>query len=396
MKKIKFTYILCALLFTINTAISQIRTGADQTSKYLNYLKGKKIGMVVNPTSRIGNKPIVDSLISLGVNIVKVFGPEHGFRGDLGAGVKVPDDIDPITGIKIVSLYGKTNKPTKAMLEDVDLMVFDIQDIGVRYFTYIATMHRVMEACAENNKELLILDRPNPNGYLIDGPILDMAYKSDIGMHPVPITHGMTIGEYAQMINGEGWLANGIKCNIKVIPVLNYSHDMEYIPPVNMSPNINTYHAALLYPSTCLFEGTVLSEGRGTQFPFTVIGSPAFKGIYDFSFTPVSIPEMSATPKHLNKRCFGLDLRQLDLKELREGKKIDLSWLIETYKRYPNRSIFFDHNQSIQIVVFDKLAGGPGLRKQIIAGLSEAEIRKSWEPGLEKYKKMRKKYLIYP
>lgn len=396
MKKNKFTFFFCALLLIANAAISQIRTGADQTSEYLSYLKDKRIGMVVNPTSRIGNRPSVDSLFSLGVNIVKVFGPEHGFRGDVGAGVKVNDDIDPSTGIKIVSLYGKKNKPTKEMLADVDLMVFDIQDIGVRYFTYIATMHRVMEACAENGKELLILDRPNPNGYFVDGPILDMALQSDIGMHPVPVAHGMTVGEYAQMINGEGWLANGIKCKIKIIPVLNYSHDMEYVPPVDMSPNINTYQAVLLYPSTCLFEGTVLSEGRGTKFPFTVIGSPALKGIYDFSFTPVSIKGMSATPIYMGQECFGLDLRQVDLKKLREAKRIDLSWLIETYNNHPDKKIFFDSKQSKEIVVFEKLAGGDVLKEQIVAGLAEDEIRKSWEPGLSDYKEMRKKYLIYP
>src|SRR5690606_35762948 len=251
-------------------------------------------------------------------------------------------------------------------------------------------------ACAENNKELLIFDRPNPNGYFIDGPILDMDYQSGIGMHPVPITHGMTVGEYAQMINGEGWLKNGIQCKIKIIPVSNYSHDMAYMPPIAMSPNINTDQAVLLYPSTCLFEGTVLSEGRGTEFPFTIVGSPAFKGIYDFSFTPVSMPTRSATPIHMNQECFGLDLRDIDLEKLRDAKKINLSWLIETYNRYPDQSIFFDSKQSVEIVVFDKLAGGPTLREQIISGMSEDEIRKSWQSGLEKYRLMRQKYLLYP
>lgn len=395
MKIKKIIPFICFFFFMSLSAISQIIPGADRIPDYIDYLKDKRIGMVVNPTSRIGNKPSVDSLISLGVNIIKVFGPEHGFRGDVGAGVKIEDAVDPITGVKVVSLYGKTNKPTKEMLEDVDLMIFDIQDIGVRYFTYIATMHRVMEACAENGKELLILDRPNPNGYFVDGPILDMAYKSGIGMHPVPITHGMTVGEYAQMINGEGWLANGIKCKIKVIPVANYNHSLEYIPPVNMSPNINTYQAVILYPSTCLFEGTVLSEGRGTKFPFTVIGAPEFKGIYDFSFTPVSIENMSATPIHLGNECYGLDLRTVDLKKIRDSKKINLSWLIETYNNFPDKEIFFDNNQSKEIVVFDKLAGGPLLKEQIISGMSEEEIRRSWKPGLEKYKQLRKKYLIY-
>ncbi|GHE46736.1 exo-beta-N-acetylmuramidase NamZ family protein [Sphingobacterium griseoflavum] len=391
--KITLTTFLCLLLSYAATA--QIIPGADRITEYLDYIKGKRIGMVVNPTSRIGEKSSVDSLLTLGVNIVKVFGPEHGFRGDVGAGVKVKDAVDPITGVKVVSLYGKTSKPTKEMLEDVDLMIFDIQDIGVRYFTYVATMHRVMEACAEHGKELLILDRPNPNGYFIDGPILDMAYKSDIGMHPVPITHGMTVGEYAHMINGEGWLANGIKCPLKVIPVANYTHDMEYIPSVNMSPNINTYQAVILYPSTCLFEGTVLSEGRGTLFPFTVMGAPEYKHIYTFSFTPKSIPHMSATPIYLEKTCYGLDLRTVDLKRLRAAKAINLSWLIETYNSHPNKKIFFDYKQSKEIVVFDKLAGGPLLKQQIMDGMSAEEIRESWKPGLEKYKLMRNKYVLY-
>ncbi|MBE8719667.1 exo-beta-N-acetylmuramidase NamZ family protein [Sphingobacterium pedocola] len=395
MMKTPFSILFCAIMLIATSAVGQIRTGAEQTSAYVSYLKGKRVGMVVNPTSRIGNKSIVDSLLGLGVNIVKVFGPEHGFRGDVGAGVKVSDAVDPLTGIQVVSLYGKTNKPTKAMLADVDVMVFDIQDIGVRYFTYIATMHRVMEACAEHGKELLILDRPNPNGYFVDGNILDMAFKSDIGMHPVPIVHGMTVGEYAQMINGEGWLANGIKCKIKVIPMANYSRDMEYLPPVNMSPNINTYQAILLYPSTCLFEGTILSEGRGTQFPFTVTGSPALKGIYSFSFTPVAIKGMSATPIYMGEECFGLDLRNVDPKKLRQSKSINLSWLIELYQKYPDQKVFFDKKQSKEIVPFEKLAGGNTLREQIEAGLTEDQIRKSWEPGLRQYNEMRKKYLIY-
>lgn len=391
------TLLLAAvLLMIINPVTSQIVTGAEQTSAYLSHLKGKRIAMVVNPTSKIGNKSTVDSLFSLGVNIIKVFGPEHGFRGDVGAGVKVKDDIDPSTGIKIVSLYGKTNKPTRDMLSDVDLVIFDIQDIGVRYFTYIATMHRVMEACAENGKKMLILDRPNPNGHFIDGNILDMAFKSDIGMHPVPIVHGMTVGEYAKMINGEGWLANGIKCDIQVIPVLNYKRNMEYWPPVNMSPNINTKEAILLYPSTCLFEGTVLSEGRGTMSPFALIGSPNLKGIYRFSFKPTSIKGMSVTPIYMDQDCFGLDLREIDLNELRKEKKVNLSWLIEMYNNYPNKAVFFDKKQNKEIVPFEKLAGGNLLRDQIVAGLSEAEIRRSWEPGLRKFKEMSKNYLIYP
>lgn len=393
----KNVFLIAAAILLIGQQISaQIRTGADQTDKYLDYLKGKRIGMVVNNTSIIGEKPSVDSLVSLGVNVVKVFGPEHGFRGDVGAGVTVGDAVDSATGVKVVSLYGNTNKPTPQMLEDVDLMLFDIQDIGVRYYTYLGTLHRVMEACAQQHKELLILDRPNPNGYFIDGPILDMDYSSGIGMHPVPVTHGMTVGEYAQMINGQGWLKDGVQCKIKIIPVANYDHQMAYTPPVNMSPNINSYRCTLLYPSTCLFEGTVLSEGRGTMFPFAVIGAPALKGAYSFSFTPVSIPHMSATPIYKDEECFGIDLREVNLDELRQAGKINLSWLIDMYNKYPNKAIFFDSKQSKEIVVFNKLAGGNTLQQQIEAGMSEEEIRETWQPGLQAYKTMRQKYLLYP
>jgi len=392
----RFKLLICVCFLLVQSTYAQFRTGAEQTAAYVGYLKGKRVGMVVNNSSKIGDSSTVDSLIALGVTIVKVFGPEHGFRGDVGAGVKVSNEIDPKTGVKVVSLYGKTKKPTKEMLSDVDILVYDIQDIGVRYFTYIATMHRVMEACAEQGKELIILDRPNPNGYFIDGPILDMAYKSDIGMHPVPITHGMTVGEYAQMINGEGWLANGVQCKIKVIKMQNYSHDMPYLPPVKMSPNINTAQAILLYPATCLFEGTILSEGRGTQYPFTVIGSPALKDIYSFSFTPVSIKDMSATPIYKDQVCYGLDLRNVDLQKLRAEKKINLSWLIETYNKYPKKEIFFDNKQSKEIVPFEKLAGGTKLKEQIVAGMTAEEIRKSWEPDLATYRKMRQQYVLYP
>lgn len=373
-----------------------IVTGADQTDKYVSYLKGKRVGMVVNLTSIIGNKTSVDSLLSLGVNIVKVFGPEHGFRGDASAGVNVDDSRDAKTGIPIISLYGKNHKPSKESLADIDIMLFDIQDVGARFYTYIATMHRVMEACAENGKELIILDRPNPNGYLVDGPILDMSLKSGIGMHPVPISHGMTVGEYAKMINGEGWLANKIKCKIRIIPVANYSRDLAYVLPVSPSPNLNTQQSILLYPSICLFEGTIISQGRGTHFPFTVLGNPDLKGKYQFSFKPVGIRGMSETPLHQNMDCYGLDLRKYDTDQLTKSKKLNLSWLIEMYKAYPHKEKFFDSKQSKEIGNFDKLAGTTELKQQIIAGVSEDEIRKSWEAGLVAFKQMRKKYLIYP
>jgi uncharacterized protein YbbC (DUF1343 family) len=252
-----------------------------------------------------------------------------------------------------------------------------------------------MESCAENKIELIILDRPNPNGFSVDGPILDMKLKSGIGMFPIPITHGMTIGELAGMYNGEGWLANREKCKIKVIPLANYAHSMQYVLPVAPSPNLNTQQSILLYPSLCLFEGTIISQGRGTHFPFTVLGNPDLKGKYEFSFTPVSIKGMSETPLHQNKICYGLDLRKYDTSELCQTGQINLSWLIEMYKAYPNKEKFFDFKQSNQMGNFDKLAGIASLREQIIAGKSEKAIRDSWQPGLAEFKILRKKYLLY-
>lgn len=373
-----------------------IRTGAEQTEKYLPYLKGKRIGMVVNPTSVIGKETSVDSLLKLGVNIVKIFGPEHGFRGDASAGIHVNDAVDAKTGIKAVSLYGKHSTPTKEDLADVDLVIFDIQDVGVRFYTYINTLQHVMEACAIENKEVLILDRPNPNGFYIDGPILDPKLVSGIGLQAIPIVHGLTVGEYAQMLNGEGWLKNRLKCKIKIITVENYHHDLPYDLPVKPSPNLNTQQSILLYPTLCLFEGTYLSQGRGTLFPFTVLGAPALKGKYDFSFTPKSIKGMAETPLHQNKACYGLDLRTYDVAKIRKDKALNLNWLIELYNAYPNKADFFNFKLSTQMGNFDKLSGDYSLKQQIIAGKSEKEIRASWEPGLRKYKTMRQQYLLYP
>jgi len=374
---------------------SGIKTGADQTEKYLPLLKGKRVAIVANQTSVIGRTSLVDSLKSLGVNIVKIFGPEHGFRGTASAGAVVSDSVDAKTGIPEISLYGKKSKPSKEDLENVDLVIFDIQDVGARFYTYINLLARVMEACAENNKELIILDRPNPTGFSVDGPILDMKLKSGIGMFPIPITHGMTIGELARMYNGEGWLANKTQCKIIVIQVENYSHNMQYTLPVSPSPNLNTQQSILLYPSLCLFEGTIISQGRGTHFPFTVLGNPDLKGKYEFSFTPVSIKGMSETPLHQDKVCYGLDLRKYDNGEFIKTGQINLKWLIDMYKAYPHKEKFFDFKQSNQMGNFDKLAGTTQLKEQIIAGKSEKEIRESWEPGLSDFKKLRTTYLLY-
>ncbi len=372
-----------------------LQTGAEQTNKYVPYLKGKRVAMLANLTSIIGKTHLVDSLKILGVNIVKVFGPEHGFRGNASAGTAVADETDSATGIPIISLYGKKNKPSKEDLADVDIMIYDLQDVGVRFYTNINALSRLMEACHENGKELLILDRPNPNGYLIDGPILDMKFKSGIGMFPIPMSHGLTVGEFAQMANGEGWLTNKVKCKLKIIKVANYKHDMPYTLPAPPSPNLNTQQSVLLYPSTCMFEGTYLNHGRGTYFPFTVIGSPELKGKYEFSYTPTGIKGMAETPLFMNEVCYGLDLRNYDVEKLRKSKQINLQWIMELYKASPYKEKFFNTKLSKQMGVIERLIGSALFRQQIIDGKSEKEIRKSWEPGLSKYKVMRKKYLLY-
>jgi uncharacterized protein YbbC (DUF1343 family) len=374
---------------------NKIITGAEQTDIYISYLKNKRVAVLANLTTIVGKKHLVDSLIINGINIVKVFGPEHGFRGNASNGAEIIDEKDLATGIKIISLYGAKRKPSKQDLSDVDIVIFDIQDVGCRFYTYINVLRDVMEACAENNKEVLILDRPNPNGYLVDGPVLDMRLKSGIGQFPIPIAHGMTIAEFAQMINGERWLPNKLQCKLKIIPVKNYEHDMEYILPVNPSPNLNTQQSIMLYPSTCLFEGTFLNHGRGTYFPFTIFGSPYLKDKYSFSFTPIGIKGMSETPLYRNEVCYGIDLRQFDVKQLRKTKRINLQWMIDLYEAYPEKEKFFDRTQSNQIGNIDFLAGVYDFKKQIIGGQTIQQIQHSWEPKLSKYKLMRKKYLLY-
>ena len=385
--------ILCSLTIAQakDQSSKQIITGANQTKLYIPYLKGKKIGMVVNQTSVIGSglTPSVDSLLKLGINIKKIFGPEHGFRGNASNGATVNDAVDTETGLPVISLYGKHFKPTPADLQGLDIIIFDIQDVGVRFYTYISTLHYVMEACAENNVELMILDRPNPNGFYVDGPILDTAYRSFVGMHPVPIVHGMTIAEYAQMINGEGWLKNHVQCKLKIIKVANYKHSMPYVLPVNPSPNLNSAQSVLLYPGLCLFEGTTLSVGRGTMFPFQVVGSPLLKGKYSYSFTPVSIPGMSEDPPLKNQVCYGLNLKNYDTDSLRAAGQLNIAWLISLYNAYPDKQHFFN-------AYFKKLTGGEVLQKQIESGQTEQQIRASWAPGLSRFKAIRQKYLLYP
>jgi uncharacterized protein YbbC (DUF1343 family) len=371
-------------------------TGADQTDQYVPSLKDKRVGMVVNPTSTIGGKPSVDVLLTLGVRVTKVFGPEHGFRGNASNGTPVADEIDAKTGIPIVSLYGKKRKPTAADIADVDVLIYDIQDVGVRFYTNINTLRDVMDAAAQHDKEFLLLDRPNPHAYMVDGPVLDMKLKSGIGQFPIPIAHGMTVGEFAQMINGEGWLENGRTCKLRVVKVANYTHDTPYVLPVNPSPNLNTPQAVMLYPSTCLFEGTILNHGRGTRTPFTVLGAPALKGKYAFSYTPVGIPGMAENPVHQDEVCYGLDLRNYDVEQLRQKRQINLAWIKELYAAYPDKEKFFDQKYHRQIGNIDRLAGTTEFKQQIINNVPEDEIRKTWQPALTAFKAVRQKYLLYP
>ena len=401
--KLFFFFLLwsAGFLFASKSAVQPatnkvLKTGAEQTEAYLPYLKGKRVAILANQTTIIGKSHLVDSLQKRGISIVKVFGPEHGFRGQASAGVQVADEVDSKTGIPVISLYGKKNKPTKQDLQDVDIVLYDLQDVGCRFYTNINALARLMEACEENGKELVILDRPNPNGYLIDGPVLDMQFKSGIGMFPLPISHGLTVGEFALMANGEGWLTNRVKCKLKVIKVANYTHDKPYTLPVAPSPNLNTQQSVMLYPSTCLFEGTYLNHGRGTRFPFAVIGSPELVGKFDFSFTPISIKGMAETPLFMNQVCYGLDLRNYDINKLRKSGKINLQWMMELYKASPHKEKFFDSKLSREMGVIERLTGSALFRQQITSGASENEIRQSWEPGLSNYKKMRTKYLLYP
>ena len=368
---------------------TEILTGADQTENYVYLLKGKKVGLVINQTAEINGIPLVDTLKSLGINIKAIFGPEHGFRGDADAGEKVGNYIDSKTGFPVISLYGAKQAPTKDDLKDLDILVFDIQDVGARFYTYTITLARVMQACAENKVPLMVLDRPNPTGNLIDGPILDLKFKSGVGMHPIPIAHGLTTGEFAKMVNGENWLANGIKCDLSVIKLANYNHSKEYILPVKPSPNLPNNLSIYLYPSLCLFEGTVISQGRGTNFPFQVIGHPLLKDKYQFSFTPVSIVGMSKNPPLENQICYGIDFRNTNEENLRKQSKLNLKLLVDIYQQYPDKANFFN-------AFFNKLAGNDTLMQQIKDGKTEKEIRATWQAGLSNYLEKRKKYLLYP
>jgi len=365
---------------------TRVVVGAERMSQYLSILRGKNIALVVNQTSVVGKTLLLDTLLHSGIAVKKIFAPEHGFRGSADAGEHIVSDTDLNTGVPVVSLYGKNFKPTPEQLKGIDLVVYDIQDVGVRFYTYISTLHYVMEACAENNVELLILDRPNPNGFYVDGPVLDSAFHSFIGIDPIPIVYGMTPAEYAAMLNGEHWLKNGVQCKLQYVRCENYHHKTLYTLPVNPSPNLRTMTAIYLYPSVCLFEGTQVSVGRGTDKPFTQIGYPNFeKG--KTTFTPQSVSG-ATNPPYLNKKCSGYDLSIFNTGYFVWSNRIMLGWLQDFYNSYPDKEKFFTD-------YFDKLAGTDQLRKQIEKVVPEMEIRRSWEPKLSEFKTIRKKYLLY-
>lgn len=374
--------------YDLNQSEYGIVVGAERYATYHHLIENKKVALIVNQTSRIGEKHLVDTLLSLGISIGAIFSPEHGFRGNADAGETIKDSKDPNTGINIFSLYGSKKKPSKDDLAGIDIVIFDIQDVGVRFYTYISTLHYVMEACAENNIPLIVLDRPNPNAHYVDGPVLKKGFESFVGMHPVPIVYGMTIGEYAQMINGEGWLVNRLQCQLTVIKCLNYEHQTFYTLPIPPSPNLPNSLSILLYPSICLFEGTTLSLGRGTDYPFQYIGHP--KILSNFSFTPK--PNFGAkSPPLQNVLCFGTDLSSTTIDSLRNNPKIDLSFLIKYYNELNTQGeLYFLKNN-----FFDKLAGSDVLRKQIMDGLPEIKIRASWADDLAKFRLTRSKYLLY-
>jgi len=364
----------------------EIKVGAERTTEYLPLLAGQRVAVVTNHTGRIGATHVVDSLLALKVNVVKVLAPEHGFRGDADAGAHVKDQKDPRTGLPIVSLYGKSKKPSAQQLADVDVLLFDIQDVGVRFYTYTSTLHYVMEAALEQQKRVVVLDRPNPNGFYLDGPVLDTAYRSFVGMHPVPLVHGMTVGEYARMINGEGWLKTGMRCDLTVVQCEGYAHGQ--FPQINVapSPNLPNMSAIYLYPSLGLFEGTVVSVGRGTDKPFQCIGYPG-NPVGTFRFTPTPTPG-AKEPPYKGRECAGIDLFAYGAFQSRMERRINLQWLIGLYQEAPVKASYFNS-------FFDKLAGGKDLRERILRGESEETIRASWQPGLEAFKKVRGKYLLY-
>jgi uncharacterized protein YbbC (DUF1343 family) len=382
--------ISCLMLIAFFTACYGTKEtpipGANQISLYKDLIESKSVAIVANQTSMVGKTHLVDTLLSIGINVDVIFAPEHGFRDLADAGDSIENGKDPETGVKVISLYGSHVKPTADDLKGIDVVMFDIQDVGVRFYTYISTLHYVLEACAENNVKCIVLDRPNPNGFYFDGNVADTAYRSFVAMDPVPVVHGMTVGEYAQMLNGEGWLKNSAICDLTVIKCKDYTHKTLYELPVKPSPNLPNQNSVYLYPSICFFEGTNISLGRGTLYPFQVYGSPKLpdKG---FSFTPESVPG-AKNPPLLGEKCYGTDLRNAIRDKIVPSPRINLDWVIDAYGNYPEKNNFFTS-------YFDVLAAGPTLREQIRKGMNSEEIRASWKDGLEKFVKIREKYLLY-
>jgi uncharacterized protein YbbC (DUF1343 family) len=363
-------------------------TGAAQTEVWFPLVKNKRIALIANQTSIVGDQHLVDTIFNSGLNLVRIFGPEHGFRGDAADGVWIENQPDPKTGTPVVSLYGNKKKPSKEDLKDIDVVVFDIQDVGTRFYTYISTMSYAMEACAEYNIEFMVLDRPNPNGDFVDGPILDPKHTSFVGLHPVPVVHGLTVGEYARMVNGENWLGKGLKCSLTVIPVKNYTHSTPYDLPVAPSPNLPNMTAIYLYPSLCFFEGTIISIGRGTDKPFQLAGHPGYKpGSY--TFVPADIPGVAKNPKYEGQSCNGYLLEEFAEDVVKKERRLHLNLLISFYNYFKDQDGFFTS-------YFEKLAGTDQLRNQIINGVTENQIRRSWEQGIIEFKTIRQKYLLYP
>lgn len=362
--------------------------GAERMRLYIPLLQGKRVGMVVNHTSRVRDKHLVDTLLDFNIEIKRIFAPEHGFRGRADAGAKVEDSKDQSTGIPLISLYGKNKKPTEEQLNDLDIVVFDIQDVGCRFYTYISTLTYVMEACAQKGIPVIILDRPNPNGHYIDGPVLKSEFSSFVGLHSVPVVYGMTIAEYGKMVNGEQWMQDGIQCDLTIIECLDYTHKWSEELPVAPSPNLPNHRSVLLYPSLCFFEGTVVSIGRGTDSPFQHIGHPSFSD-QSYQFTPSSGPG-SKYPKLENQPCYGIDLTNQNERFIKSQNQLELVYILDFYKDLDMGEDFFLENRFI-----DKLAGSDNLRNQIMAGLKEDQIRLSWRKDLEGFMKVRAKYLLY-
>lgn len=391
--------IFCCIIFSIfpkeNSSAQTHHTGYDTTiivgaarfEQYVTSLKNKNVALICNQTSLVGKTFLADTLLSLGVHLTKLFAPEHGLRGTEDAGATIVNSTDVKTGLPVISLYGNHNKPTADDLKDVDVVLFDIQDVGVRFFTYISTMSYAMEACAKSKKDFIVLDRPNPNGFYVDGPVLQKNFTSFVGLHPVPIVYGMTEGEYAQMVNGENWLPDSLTCNLTVVRCSDYTHHSLYKLPVKPSPNLVNMQAVFLYPSTCLFEGCAVSCGRGTDRPFQFIGYPSFPDSLAH-FTPKSMPG-ATNPPFVNQLCFGYDLSVFNYGYFESQHRIMLQWLIEFYQKSQSRSTFFTD-------YFDKLAGNSQLRTDIINGKTEQQIRDAWQPDLTAFKQIRKKYLLYP